>query len=132
MKHKDVARRSRNQNPSRECRYSRFRVIRGQQTCQKNKKLRHCVFVFHLNEIEPGHRKYAMRGVSVSGLSSVDKKTAFVTNVGATSNSTAKIVVTTATGIDASMTPACRAAPDTPRNDARPSATIGATMSDSD
>src|SRR6266480_8083063 len=65
MKHKDIARQSRNQNPSRELRessvaavydrrrcrahgspavidrrHSRFRVIRGQQTCQKNKKFR--------------------------------------------------------------------------------------------
>src|SRR6266516_7919917 len=61
--HKDVARQSRNQNPSRELRessvaavydrrqcrahgspavidrrYSRFRVIRGQQTCQKTRR----------------------------------------------------------------------------------------------
>src|SRR5438874_11519958 len=66
-RHKGVARQSRNQNPSRELRessvaavydrrrcrahgspavidrrYSRFRVIRGQQTCPKNKKLRIC------------------------------------------------------------------------------------------
>ena len=71
-----------------------------------------------------------MSGVSVSGLSSVDRKTVFVTKAGATSNSRARIVVKTATGIEASITPDCLAAPDNPRNEVSPSATIGATISD--
>jgi hypothetical protein len=50
--------------------------------------------------------KYAMSGVSVNGLSNVDAKTTLVTNAGATSNSKARMVVTTAAGIDASKTPA--------------------------
>src|SRR5438046_7420572 len=78
-----------------------------------------------------GHRRrYAMSGVSVSGLSSVDMKTAFGTNAGATSNSRARIVVKTDTGIDASMKPACRAAPDRPSNYESQSTTIGSTKSD--
>ena len=72
-----------------------------------------------------------MSGVKVSGLSSVDMKTTFVTKAGATSNSRARIVVTTAAGIDASTIPACRAAPDRPSIEVRPIATKGAATSES-
>src|SRR5215469_13102462 len=74
--------------------------------------------------------KCAIRGVKVSGLSSVETNTALVTKAGEISNSSARIVVTTATGIDARITPAWRAGPDKPSKAASPNATNGAAIRD--
>ncbi len=81
--------------------------------------------------IEKGdQRRYAISGVSVIGLRIVERNTALVTKSGDASNSSARIVVATATGIDESTTTAWRAGPDTLNSDARPSATSGATSND--
>src|SRR5713226_9036462 len=72
------------------------------------------------------YRRYASSGVSVRGLRSVETNTVLVTNPGATSNSNARIVVMTATGIEARTTPACLPLGDKPSNEARPRAMTGA------
>ena len=66
------------------------------------------------------YRRYAISGVSVSGLKSVEMKTALVTKSGERSNSSARIVVATATGIDESVTAAWRAAPVTIEHAGKP------------
>jgi|GEM_PF-2121649 len=48
-----------------------------------------------LIRLHPFHLSRAIRGVRVSGLRMVDRKTTLVTNAGSTSNSTARTVVTT-------------------------------------
>src|SRR5262245_9466985 len=78
----------------------------------------------------PSFPKNAINGESVSGLSTVVRNTTFVTKAGATSNSSARIVVITAVGIDASTTPACLAAPVIPSIQVSPNATKGAATSD--
>ena len=54
----------------------------------------------------PPRCRYAISSVTVSGLSSVATHTTLVTNCGIASNSSARIVVITAVGIDDCSTPA--------------------------
>ena len=63
--------------------------------------------------------KRAIRIETVIGLASVVATTTEVTNLGATSNSSARIVVITALGIADSTSTACRARPVRPRAHAR-------------